>query len=385
MRGHRARYSALAVAVAALAGLALVIDSATNELAGPAALHAARAARRADDLPAAARHLAAAERAGADSHEVAFERALLLAQHGRTAEALPGLMRRLADGPEARELVWEALGRGHLRAYRLLEARVCFDVLLRVNPDSLTGLVGRAETYRQAPREPWGPAPEAEAVPDLRRAFALAPGDLTIRLRLAEGLAEGSNADRAEAETHLRVVMALRPCDPEAPTRLARLFWETSQRHDEAAQLLNSVLEAHPRHVSALIQAALYLDDQARAAALFERALAADPFDRRAIYACVVPRWRAGASPSECKALLERFQEVVAAEKELEEARDRMLGGRAEANPGAAELRVRAGRAALRLGRTAEARLWFERARLARSWRGQGGAGLAAAPDRGIE
>jgi tetratricopeptide (TPR) repeat protein len=365
VRSFQARYRALVVVLMALATTAALLEFFAVNSAGPAALHAARAARRAGDLPAAELHLADAARAGADPRGIELERALLLAQRGRIAAVLPTLTARLADGPDTEELVWEALGRGYLRAYRLREALRCFDNLLRVRPDSLSGWVGRAETKRQWPLlSGWASPPAAQAVPDLLRAVALAPHDPRLRLLLAEGLLTGPSP--ADAEPHLWTVMALHRGDPVAPTLLARLLRE-NYRAEEARRLLARVLAEHPRHAPALVEAGMLVEaegDKAGAATLYAQALAVAPLNRRALYKA--GRLKQGISRS-ANELLESFVAVDEAERQLDDVKLRMVGELVSPDPDSAELRAEAGRLAARLGRVSEARLWHERAVLAAS------------------
>jgi tetratricopeptide (TPR) repeat protein len=370
MRDSRQRYLALAGLLAPLVMLLPPLGPAPPGASGSAYLDATRAARRAGDLRRAAWLLAEAERRGADPRGIAFEQLLLRAQRGEAAAVLPALTDRLvAVGPEA-ELAWEALGRGYLRAYRLREARGCFDELLAGNPNCLPGLLGRAATFREWPRAAWDSFPASKAVPDLRRAVAVAPWHAVARLWLIEGLAVSGNASEMwEAEHHFRAYLALRRGDPEGKARLAQaLLRSIDTVHLRAArELLAAVVADRPRSTPALVLRARRARMEGREGevlAWYLRALEADPFFREALWQ-VAMGLRSAGGQEQSDAALRRFQNVAGAEHRLDLLRAVMVGGgsgwdrRAPEDPG---LRYEAGLAALRLGRREEARLWFERA-----------------------
>lgn len=328
-------------------------------------LEAAQAARRAEELGDAERFLTeAARRAPTDCAAVDFQRLLLRAQLGHATEMRPKLAGRLAAGHPDAELAWEALGRGYLRVYRLPEAKECFTELIRIRPDSLPGLLGRAETLRQWPQLPWGPIPAGQAVPDLQRAVALAPWHVTARLRLAEGLAE-TDFDKSqlrEAEAHLRAVLKERPADPEGRTLLAQVL-EKLGRSDEANRLLIAVVNDCPKYVPALRSLVMQtnVSDKAASFRWACQALEADPYDRTSLYRTALHRLRFAEQKDEAKTLLDRFRDVADAEREIEELKQRMTGNLIYSDRNDPNLRYETGRRALRLGRRDEARLWFER------------------------
>jgi tetratricopeptide (TPR) repeat protein len=342
-------------------------------------LRAARAARRAEQLLEADRLLEEAARRGADPGEVVFEGLLLQAQAGYALETHPALANRLAVGIEV-ELCLEALGRGYLHAYRLPEARECFDALLRLRPRSLPGLLALAELRRQSPYLPWGFNPETWGIPELRQAVSIAPRHFGARLRLAKALAASRlETDGWEVESHLRAALRIRPGDLDARALLGAVLIDQAPSHldelpateAEGRLLLEGVIAEQPDHVQALRSLArLYQrwDDPVTALRLYRRALNVAPQDREALSGAWQiltfdetlnqPRKTEGSAA----ALQARLDDVSSAENELNEMKGRMTGNFLSDDPNDPEWRYRAGLAALRLGRRQEARLWFERA-----------------------
>jgi tetratricopeptide (TPR) repeat protein len=328
-------------------------------------LQAARIARRAEEFRDAELWLNEAARHGAAAAEVAFERLRFRAQSGYAHEVHPLLAERLAKRDGDAALAWESLGRGYLRAYRLSEAGECFDEVLKFHPDALPGLLGRAETLRQYPHTSRGPAPARLAADDLRRVVAIAPCHFRARVMMAEGLVGSArDSELREAEGHIRAVLAHQPNDAAGQTLLAQILID-QERWDEARRLLDRVVADSPNFLPALrmlADLAYRTRDYPGVARWDDRVLQVNPRDRAALYRTASRLIHAGRK-EEGQAMLIRFREVYVAELEFDKLRRLMVRN----DPGErndADVRYKAGRAALRMGRTEDARLWYQRALL---------------------
>jgi tetratricopeptide (TPR) repeat protein len=327
-------------------------------------LKTARMARRAERLKQAEEYLAEAARLGADAPALKLERTLLRAQKGYAARVRDGLASHLEPEDPDSELVWEALGRGYLRAYRLREAEECFKALLRLRPDSMPGWLGWAETRRQEPYIPWGFIPLERARSAYERVVALAPSHFQARLRLAEALLVFQEGPRVEAAVrHLRILLARQPKHVKARVLLAEALLVQGE-DPEARALLAGVLRDHPRFLPALLLEARLPRkgrDQAEAARWYRLAPAVDATEPEVLFRMARYLLRKGQR-AEADVYLKRWREVEAARDRLEVLKQQMAGRLTVKDPADPALRYEAGLIALRLGRAEEGMLWWTRA-----------------------
>jgi tetratricopeptide (TPR) repeat protein len=206
-------------------------------------LLASRAARLAGDFEDAEQHLRQAQRLEQlPADDVVFEWALLRATAGDLVEVDQFLESRLRKDPAEAPLIWEALGQGYLRTYRISDALACLDRWLQHQPDCVPALLLRGKVWLKA-RAP------AKGLPDLQKAVAADPTHAATRWYLALSLMEARRW--SEAVPHLEELRAWRPQDPEILVRLAACH-HLLGRAEPARVLLDTVLAEHPAHGLAL-------------------------------------------------------------------------------------------------------------------------------------
>jgi tetratricopeptide (TPR) repeat protein len=206
-------------------------------------LLASRAARQSGDHAEADRQLRAGQRLlGGTSEDAALEWALLQAAGGNVREVEEFLQRRSEQGPELAPLVWEALAEGYVRVYRILDALACLDHWLQVDPNNLRARELRGPAYQNGKSAHKG----AE---DLRRVLEQDPTRDETRWRLVLCLLDMGSYD--EALPHLEQIARQKPNDPDVQVRLARCH-NMLGRGEQARQILDDVLHAHPEHGLAL-------------------------------------------------------------------------------------------------------------------------------------
>jgi tetratricopeptide (TPR) repeat protein len=180
-----------------------------------------------------------------DRDAVEVERALLQVQEGNFTSAMEQFLRdRLTDQPDD-FLILEAFSQGFTKTYRLRDALDCLDQMLAQQPHNVYALLRRGWVLERL-----GKLDAAED--DFRLAVALEPHHPLARQRLAEFLfADRKNT--AEAAEHFAALRPLAPEDTTAAVNLARC-WLDQGRPDEARQLLDELLVAHPRAAVVLIE-----------------------------------------------------------------------------------------------------------------------------------
>ena len=187
------------------------------------------------DLDAALAHFDRALSASPGGAEVRFNRALLLQRLGRPDDALFELDALLEAAPEnarflsARAAILRETG-------RLDEAADSYDRALRTDPRRLVALHGRARTAMERG--------EGSAAEYYAHALQVSPGDLMLRLGLAEALeAEG----RPGALDELAEAVALHPDWIEGQSALARMRWEAGEGQ-RFTRDFEQALRAQPRN-----------------------------------------------------------------------------------------------------------------------------------------
>jgi tetratricopeptide (TPR) repeat protein len=278
-----------------------------------ARLLAAHAARRAGDLKEAQRHLDEAQRAtgGRGSEEVALEWALLRATLGDLEPVEEPLQARLEREPALGPLVWEALAEGYRRVSRVQEALALVNRWLQVEPGNPQALYQRGEIHSHV-------GALNKAADDYREVVEKRPEHHEARRRLVRCLVSIGRFEEA-----LEHVAALRPVpaeDPELLVHAARCHHNLGHK-DQAQEILEGVLAAHPTHGLALHemgrQVALTGDD-VRAEDWLRKAVEAVPQHYAAVYALAQCLQRQGkaeaktcaANAAVLKERLERVNEI---------------------------------------------------------------------------
>jgi predicted Zn-dependent protease len=279
----------------------------------PTHLLAARAARQAGDLDAAARHLDACDETPDQADAVRLEWALLRAQRGEVDAVARRLRSLVEQGDPAAPLILEAMATGYLRMYRLSEADYCAKQWADRQPDN-----PRAYLLRGWVKEYWNERDWAAA--DYRKALELDPQDEEAKVRLAFALLYLHHA--SEALGYLEELVHSRPDNPLLRAELARCRYLLGDV-DEAGALLDEVLAARPRLFHALVlrgEMALDSGQPARAVPWLRRALDLRPADYQAHYLLQQALVRCGRLDDArkelehmraCQADLERFSAIL--------------------------------------------------------------------------
>jgi predicted Zn-dependent protease len=298
--------------------------------------------RRSNNYAEAARHLAACQRLGGPAEAIELEHGLGLIQNGVYNAELDALCaRHLARADADQYLILEALSQGLTKTYRLQEALVCLNRMLVLQPDSPYALRRRAWIYSQNEQQD-----RAEA--DYRRALEIDPEDTIARLGLAQILLNNRKQGR-EAADHFERLWAVRK-DATVALGVAQ-SWRLAGRQEEARQLLDDWLRAHPGDTLALAERGrLALDEQAaeEAVALLRRALANAPYLYDAHYPLYLALTRLGRTDEAeaCQVSMEQAKEQARQAKE-EMAR---LTRRLQQSPDDADLRCQIAQLFLRFG-----------------------------------
>jgi tetratricopeptide (TPR) repeat protein len=206
-------------------------------------LLAGRCARQAEVFEEAQEHLATCQRLeGTASPESVLEAILIRAAMGDLDQMDEYLLARAEKEPALAARIWDALVKGYLRMYRMLDALACLERWLQYQPDNVQALFLRGNFYRQLNKLP-------KAAPDYRRAVELDPERDDARSWFTVCLLETARYD--EAIPHLEYLHARRPDDSDVQVRLARCHARMG-RVKQARELLDAVLAEHPDHGSAL-------------------------------------------------------------------------------------------------------------------------------------
>ena len=148
-----------------------------------------------------------------------------------------------------------------------------------------------------------------EAAAAFRRALAIDPSLSIAHLDLAIALFYDSQLDEAEREA--RLAADAMPSAPQ-PSYVRGLIARAAGRDDDAAAAFGRVLAIDPRDVGARIERGQLLvakRNYADAAALFEQALAAEPFNATAAYGVAIALTRGGRA-ADGRDAMARFQRL---------------------------------------------------------------------------
>lgn len=272
-------------------------------------LLAAQTARRRDDYEAAARYLVLARKHGVARDALNVEERLFNIQAGDVAAADVMVAFCAKDPASAEsELALEAIIQGSLRALQLPPARFAIDLWLKGRTgkiDQARGLLWRARLHDIHDNF-------AEALADCRTAVDRAPTYLPARLRVAEAQLR-EDPRRATPDIDWLKQNASR--DPSARLLIGRHHRRLS-RPEEAARVLDELLDGDPNHVPALVERARVAMDLNQASAAerwLERALDLDAQNRDV-----------NVAMADCLRLLSRIEEAERFQKRAKEIEDRL-------------------------------------------------------------
>jgi predicted Zn-dependent protease len=349
------RHDFLAAYTSLLAYLAIRAEDAEAQLL------AARCARRAAFLEtytgphpelreAISRHLGAAERLGARPAAVALERLLAEAQHGEPS-ADKGFLLERAQAEEAdAPLIQETLAHCYLRNLQFDEALVCVEMLLKLRPDQLLGLLWRGRIRHELKQVRKGRE-------DYEQALKVVSDFDPARYYLAESLLRSHQA--REAQAHLQVLI-----DQGVDNPLVRLAWAECRialgDNRKGQELLDAWLaeapKTHPRRRGALVargRLALALGQPAQAETFARRALQESPLDRYALH-LLTGSLSAQQRRQEARAVEEQLESIKRELRLIARCREEL-----SRSPADVSLRYKIGATYFRVGRPAEALVWL--------------------------
>jgi tetratricopeptide (TPR) repeat protein len=314
-------------------------------------LLAARTARRARAYDEAERGLEKYQQLRGCDGAAAFEQLLLAAERVGEDRVADVCWRHVEQGHPETPLILEALTRGYLRHYRLIEARRCLGHWLQRQPDNPQALCLRGQLHLDY-EHALVPARESYG-----RAVQLDPDHEDARLGLAVTLLESKAF--AEAATHLEYLTRCQPDNPRVQVDLARCR-DGQGRRDEAIRLVDAVLAQRPHYARALAlrgHLAVEGEEYAAAEAWLRPAVAAGPGDAQARYDLVrCLRYR--GKEDEAQEHEARIKQREADRKRFHEIATVEMAQR----PHDPQLHYTLGRLLLRSGRRAEALRWLHSA-----------------------
>jgi tetratricopeptide (TPR) repeat protein len=307
---------------------------------------AARAARQASDYDDADHHLAEYKKLGGEPKLVELERDLARAQRGDLNQVEAKLKDLLQSGYPDDLPIREALTRGYLQTYRLVDAMYALEDWLQRRPDDVQAILWRAEALEHLQKV-------EDALAAYRRGLELSPDRDEDRLRLAELLIKAQQPQ--EAFRNLELIAHHRPDDPKvllAQARCLRLLGKP----DDACRLLDEVNRLTPEDAAAFTERGRLELAQGRAADAepwLRKAVALAPFERETVYAmfqCLQQRARA-AEAAHYKAELDKNEAAL----------DRLsqLAKQINTTPNDPALRYEAGMIFLNSGQPQEGLRWL--------------------------
>jgi tetratricopeptide (TPR) repeat protein len=269
-------------------------------------LLAARAARRGRSYAEAERLLESYQRARGLDEACTLEQLLLSAER-RVEQVAEACWRQVEQGHPDTPLILEALARGYMRQYRLVEARRCLDRWLQAEPDNpqalcLDGLFHLDYEHARSPAER-----------SYARAVEVDPENEEARQGLAVVLIDAARpADAAEQLEYLR------RCQPDNFSAQVGLAECRNALGDsaEAVRLVDAVLARQPQFGPALsLRGRLAMQDgqHEAAEAWLRQAVAQSPGDHRALYNLA----RCLRENGKAEEANERQQELEQREKDL--------------------------------------------------------------------
>jgi tetratricopeptide (TPR) repeat protein len=314
-------------------------------------LLAARISRLRGSYSEAENYLLRCERSGGMSEPVHLEWLLLRSQQGEVDELAPNLLALTRQGHPESPAILETLANIYIRQTRYLEALLCLDRWLILDPDSVRGLDWRGWLCNQLDHR-------VQAINDYERLLELQPGRADIRLRLAQLLLE--SARHAEAVPHLERLLGELPDNPEVPAALAPCR-VVQGRPEEARELLDAALQDHSDHFESLSQRGkleLTVGHSAEAEPWLRKALEVKPHDTETRYSLYRSLQGQPGRQQEAERELSRWEQEGQQQNRLSSLLRKDLG----AHPNDVDLAREAGELFLQLGEEQRGLFWLHRA-----------------------
>lgn len=286
------------------------------------------------------------------SEQTQLEEFLLRAQSGELADVEQALWECVHNGHPQSPRILETLAQIYIREGRTQAALTCLNIWLEREPST-----ARAWHWRGVTLE--GLDDFKRAIPAYEKALELAPERWGARLRLARLLLSLNNPD--SARPHLQQLLRSHGDDSEVQLLQAHVL-RLEGKADEAAALLDRLLQKHPHHVDALhLYSQLVCERDPpqfdEAERLLRRALAVRATDFNALYSLHKCLENQGKT-TEAAEIRDRLDQMERDIRRLEDLRYRG-GVRTPEDP---QVHCELGEILLRLGNDTAAMVWLNRA-----------------------
>ncbi len=314
---------------------------------------AARIERLADNYPMAEQYLSHCVRLqGGASERTQLEQILLRAQSGELADVEQGLWDCVnSNHPESPQIL-ETLTRIYMRESRFGGGVICLTIWLEREPTAVRAWHWRGWAYENL-------VLLDKAIADYKKTLDLDPERWGARAHLTRLLLQMNDVESARLQ--LDQLLLQHRDDPDVQLLEAQTL-RLEGKSDEAAHILDRILEAHPRHFAALYFCSKLICERDspqydQAERLLRRALAVNPTDYstlHALYKCLENQGKEQET-TEIRRLLDRVQSDLSRLDQL-----RFKG--AEPTPNDPQLLCEMGELLMRLGNTEAGLVWLNRA-----------------------
>ena len=309
----------------------------------------ARTARRADDLPAAERHLNEAERLGYAEQGIFLERALLLTQQGGLQSAEGFLLHCVRNNHPDSVLILEIIAPAYLGMFNVPGAVETLRIWMQLAPNDPAPQIHNGDLLRRLNRK-------NEALAAYQEACRLAPENAEAREKLSGLLVETKNF--AAAVEHLDWLILRKRANRVVYLDMASCRAALGEE-SAARAILEHLLKENPDDAGALsLRGRMELEaGNPREAELWLRkAIDREPFEAATCYNLARCLEQLGKA-DEAKKYRERFKQIEDSIVRLSQIM-RLVAG----NPGAADLRYEAGMIMIRNGQLGAGLHWLETA-----------------------
>jgi tetratricopeptide (TPR) repeat protein len=314
------------------------------------------ASRRAGKLGQMSSYLDRAEQLSWPLEDIERQRALAVIQMGDMRTAAPFvddlLNHRLSD-TDAQES-YEALSRGYLAAYRLLDATVCLEHWLAWRPDAVQPRIWLAEIWEARDQS-------TKAATLYREVLAIDPDHFQARSKLALALSNDQKVTEALAE--YEQCYAAAPDDPGVLLGMANCMermgnTEAAKKFLEAVRDSKGENRARSQALLSLGRMALKQGKTEEAIALVRQAIEIEPRESSTHYVLGMALAKLGAT--------EEAKREIQRSRELQEGYDELVrtSHKVAQEPDNPELRWQVGDLYRRIGLLREAAAWFKSALL---------------------
>lgn len=313
-------------------------------------LLAARVARRLNLFDEADAFLTRYHEVSGENDDLLVERVLLRCERGEVDAVKSFCETLIANEDDRSPLILEALVAGHLRAFRLPEAKLYVALWQEREPDSAQAENMKGYTFELGTQQ-------HDALQAYRRAVTLDPNHDEARIRLAQLLVTLSQA--GEALPHLQYLTAKEPANIDVLVDLARCLVRLDEQ-EEAEKTLARARALKPDHAAALQESglmALRRDQLGQAETWLREACKLAPGEYQVHYQLALCLQRAGKA-QEARALEPQLRQMEQDGKRMQE----ILGQLMSRAPNDPNLHFELGMIAMRAGAVKEGLRWFKSA-----------------------